>query len=152
MLVLMTLLALFNNSGAQPETFGLMPVDSVVGPPMEVPWGGDDGGGYATSDMTSTKGWRPCAYSEAILREIFGPPKQLSPEFRGWAFAMQEWPEFGVMLVPMGNGGVWPVSWDWGYPVSGERFDAKLHAKFAYSAWLNALTALHRDIEQHTER
>jgi len=140
-LVLMTILALFNNSGAQPELFGLIMVDSVVSPPE---------GGYATADMDSSWGWRPTAYSQDIVREIFGPPKQLSPEFRGWVFAMQEWPEFGVMLVPMGNGGVWPVCWDWGYPVSGERFDAKLHAKFAYSAWLNALTALHRDIGQQT--
>ena len=140
-LVLMTTTALFASSGAQPEMFGLVPVDSIVSPPET-----EEGGGYSTHDMDHLKGWRPTAYSVHVLRELFGEPQQLSPEFRGWAFAMHDWPEFGVMLVPRSDGLAWPVCWDWGYGAWGERFDAERQAKFAYSAWLNALAALHRDI------
>ena len=141
MVVLMTLLALFSTSGAQPEMFGLVPVDSIVRPA-----GHERAGGYSTWDMDHLKGWQPATYSADVLRELFGEPQQLSPEFQGWAFALQDWPMFGVMLVPRADGRAWPVCWSWSDGFSKEIFHAERQAKFAYSAWLNALAALHRDI------
>lgn len=96
--------------------------------------------------MVPTYGWRPTLYDEAVVREIFGEPAVLSREFRGWAFALEDWPEFGVMLVPIGHGRVEAVCWSWSYTFSKERFHAKRRAKMAYAAWLNALTKLHLEI------
>ncbi|MCB9528315.1 MAG: hypothetical protein R3F65_09685 [bacterium] len=140
MVVLMTMLALFSTSGAQPEMFGLVPVDSILSPP------GDGGIGYSTADMVSSFGWQPTTYHQDVLRELFGEPRQVAPDVRGWAFAAADAPEFGVVLVPLANGRVRPSAWDWGHRVPIGRVKAWRATKLTCSAWLNALAAFQREV------
>lgn len=78
MVLLMTMLALFSTSGAQPERFGFYPVDSITSPvdeAGEVSW--------STSDMILGKGWVETTCDEQVVRALFGAPRKLAPDVRG---------------------------------------------------------------------
>lgn len=135
------MLALFAASGAQPELFGLVPVDSITSPPDErgeVAW--------SMADMPWTDGWEPTTYDGDIIRVVFGEPARLAPDVQGWAFAHQDATEFGVVLVPRTDGTVVPHLWEWGilHPIA--TFRGLRLARRAGSAWLNALAEFQREV------
>ena len=137
----LAVVALFSTSGAHPELFGYRPVDSITTKPDEhgeVEW--------STGDMVVGKGWRPTTYDEGLLRTLFGPPRQLSPDTVGWAFAYDEAPDHGVLLVPAGDGIAVAAQWDRG----ADDMDHWHHGWHLIpptgSVWLNALADFQRDV------
>jgi len=132
----MTVLSAALAAGAHPESFGLVPVESLVSPP-------DETGhiGYSTADMPLYAGWYPTDYDAHILKELFGPARKVAPDVRGWAFAAHDAPDFGVVLIPRRSGRAVPYYWDWGSNLARGRF-VKVGKRVdrMTSAWLNALT------------
>ncbi|MEZ4432676.1 MAG: hypothetical protein R3F65_09705 [bacterium] len=133
----MMLLVLLAPGGAQPEVFGLVPVASVV-TPADLP----SGGGWSSWRLDGSWGWAPTDYSAHLLRQLFGEPGPITPEGEGWAFALVDWPMFGVALTPGrdGRARAWP--WAWGLERAGDFFQASRQASYTTAAWLNALGAL----------
>ncbi|MEZ4432673.1 MAG: hypothetical protein R3F65_09690 [bacterium] len=140
MVLLMTMLALFSTSGAQPELFGFYPVDSITSP-------ADEAGeiSWSTADMIIGKGWVETTYDEQVVRALFGAPRKLAPDLRGWAFAHVDAPEFGILLRPR-RGIVVAGMWDWGNLPPVRSYHGKVTVDRPGAAWLNALAAFQREV------
>ncbi|MCB9528317.1 MAG: hypothetical protein H6701_07990 [Myxococcales bacterium] len=134
------MLAWFSTSGAQPERFGFYPVESITSPP-------DEAGeiSWSTSDMILGKGWIETTYDEQVVRALFGAPRKLAPDVRGWAFAHVDAPECGILLVPK-RGGVIAGKWSWGNLPPVRDWEASVATSRTGSAWLNALAAFQREV------
>lgn len=140
MVLLMTMLTLFTSSGAQPELFGFYPVDSITSP-------ADEAGevSWATSGMIIGKGWVETTYDEQVVRALFGAPRKLAPDVRGWAFAHVDAPEFGILLMPK-RGVVVAGCWHWGNLPPVRSYEGVIATDRPGSAWLNALADFQRQV------
>ena len=117
--------ALFSTSGAYPEMFGYHPVDWITSPAGEngeVEW--------STSDMIISK----------------GEPQQVAPRTIAWAFAFDDAPDFGVMLVPVGGGIAIPSLWDRGFINVRHWGEGKRLTDRSSSMWLNALADFQHEV------
>lgn len=83
----------------------------------------------------------------ASSKNSSGPPKKVAPDIRGWAFAVHDAPDFGVVLIPRRSGRAAAFCWDWGINIAPGRMvtEGKRSVRIA-SAWLNALTHFEREV------
>lgn len=141
-LITMTVSASLLARGAHPETFELVAIESIVSPPDER---GDIG--YSTADMPLYGGWYPIDYDAGLLEDLFGPPTQVAPDLRGWAFSLVDARDVGVVLALRRRGRALPYIWDWGGNLApGRRVTVGKRSVRLASAWLNALTHFEREV------
>lgn len=134
------MVALLSVRLASPDSFSLVPIDSVTSPPDEngeVEWG--------HSAMVVAYGWRPRVFETFIIRELLGDPTPVAPDLNGWAFASAEAPDFGVVLAVQGDVTV-PRLWDWGTLSLSRKFAVTRANLPLVIAWLNAFSLVHDEI------
>lgn len=121
---------------AEPAVFQLHRVESITDP--------DDPEVYTLWDVHPFGQWRQPVYDAALLHTWFGPPDRVAEDLRGWAFAFDEAPDFGVVLIAGRKG--FALAKGWGF--NGDQVDRRsVQTRWRRPlgrAWLRALAVAQR--------
>lgn len=120
---------------AEPAVFRLHRVESITDP--------DDPEHYALADAHPFGIWIPPLYDADLIEQWFGPPDQVADDLKGWAFAFDEAPDFGLILIPQRDGSALAKNWDFGVAVMGRIVQTRWRRPLG-RAWLRALAVAQR--------